>query len=109
MEVLRRYDRLVMIANITIGILLVSWLFRRYDRIKLTLTLRACWLLFDNVENCSNTRIVELSYNCCCLLDYQIEVSRGIDGGRRSTQRMVDSDLQIRAFLSACVRASVLV
>lgn len=60
------------------------------------------------VENCSNTsRIVEFSYNCCCLLDYQIEVSRGIDGGWRSSQRMVDSDLQIRAFLS--VRASVLV
>ena len=62
---------------------------------------------YSGVENCSNTRIVEFSYNCCCLLDYQIEVSRGIDGGWRSSQRMVDSDLQIRAFLS--VRASVLV
>ena len=60
------------------------------------------------VENCSNTRIVDFSYNCCCcLLDYQIEVSRGIDGGWRPSQRMVDSDLQIRAFLS--VHASVLV
>lgn len=38
MEVLRRYDRLVMLADVTIGLLLVTWLFRRYDRIKLTLT-----------------------------------------------------------------------
>ena len=106
MEVLRRYDRLVMLADVTIGLLLVSWFFRRYDRIKLTLTLLACWLLFDNVENCSNTRIVEFSsYNCCCLLDYEIEVSWVIDGGWRSSQRMAVSDLQIHSCLS--VRASV--
>ena len=69
--------------------------------------LQAAMANIKTVENCSNTRIVEFSYNCCCLLDYQIEVSRGIDGSWRSSQRMVDSDLQIRAFLS--VRASVLV